>query len=90
MIISIQLCLRNIIVYCYLLARCRDVDDKTNISKCDVFSFISNTLQYIVSIAPRKPQRLVYLLKLTFRKYPAIHTNYIISHCTTLQNNHNI
>ena len=22
-------------------------------------------------------------LKLTFRKYPAIHTNYIISHCTT-------
>ena len=29
-------------------------------------------------------------LKLTFRKYPAIHTNYIISHCTTLQYNHNI
>ena len=23
-------------------------------------------------------------LKLTFRKYPAIHTNYIITHCTTL------
>ena len=22
-------------------------------------------------------------------KYPAIHTNYIISHCTTLQYNHN-
>ena len=25
------------------------------------------------------------ILKLTFGKYPAIHTNYIISHCTTLQ-----
>ena len=30
-----------------------------------------------------------YMLKLTFRKYPAIHTNYIISHCITLQYNHN-
>ena len=29
-------------------------------------------------------------LKLTFRQYPAIHTNYIISHCTTLQYDHNI
>ena len=29
-------------------------------------------------------------LKLTVRKYPAIHTNYIISHCTTLQYNNNI
>ena len=29
-------------------------------------------------------------LKLTFRKYPAIHTNYIISHYTTLQYIHNI
>ena len=29
-------------------------------------------------------------LKVTFRKYPAIHTNYIIPHCTTLQFNHNI
>ena len=29
------------------------------------------------------------LLKLTFMQYPAIHTNYIISHCTTLQYNHN-
>ena len=28
-------------------------------------------------------------LKLTFRQYPAIHTNYIISHFTTLQYNHN-
>ena len=28
-------------------------------------------------------------LKLTFWQYPAIHTNYIISHCTTLQYNHN-
>ena len=27
------------------------------------------------------------MLKLTFRKYPAIHTNYIISHCTTLKYN---
>ena len=29
-------------------------------------------------------------LKLTIRKYPAIHTNYIISHCTTLLYNHMI
>ena len=30
------------------------------------------------------------LLKLKFVKYPAIHTNYIISHSTTLPYNHNI
>ena len=29
-------------------------------------------------------------LKLKFRKYPSIHTNYIISHATILQYNHNI
>ena len=29
-------------------------------------------------------------LKLTFRKYPSIHTNYIISHSTILQYNHDI
>ena len=29
-------------------------------------------------------------LKVTFRQYPAIHTNYIISHYTTLQYNHTI
>ena len=28
-------------------------------------------------------------LKLTFWQYPAIHTNYIICHCTTLKYNHN-
>ena len=28
-------------------------------------------------------------LKITFMQYPAVHTNYIISHCTTLQYNHN-
>ena len=28
------------------------------------------------------------MLKLTFWQYPAIHTSYIISHCTTLQDNH--
>ena len=27
----------------------------------------------------------IFSLKLTFRKYPAIHTNYIITHCTTWQ-----
>ena len=32
----------------------------------------------------------VITLELTFTQYPAIHTNYIISHCTTLQYNHNI
>ena len=31
---------------------------------------------------------IVHTAQLTFRKYPAIHTNYIISHCTTLQYNH--
>ena len=31
-----------------------------------------------------------WVLKLTFRQYPTMHTNYIISHCTTLQYNHNI
>ena len=30
------------------------------------------------------------ILKLKFIKYPAIHTNYIISHSTTLPYNHNI
>ena len=30
-----------------------------------------------------------YILKVTFMQYPAVHTNYIISHCTTLQYNHN-
>ena len=29
-------------------------------------------------------------LRQTFRTYPGIHTNCIISHCTTLQYNHNI
>ena len=31
-----------------------------------------------------KVQRVCFL-KLTFMQYPALHTNYIISHCTTLQ-----
>ena len=30
------------------------------------------------------------ILKLTFWQYPAIHTNYTISHCTTLQYNHDM
>ena len=33
---------------------------------------------------------IINILKLKFRKYPAIYTNYIISHSTTLQYNHNI
>ena len=28
-------------------------------------------------------------LKLTFRQYPAMHTNRMLFHCTTLQHNHN-
>ena len=35
------------------------------------------------------PTKLSVLLKVKFRQYPSIHTNYIISHCTTLQYNHN-
>ena len=30
------------------------------------------------------------MLKLTFMHYPAIHTNCIIAHCTSLQYTHNI
>ena len=30
------------------------------------------------------------ILKLNFSQYSSIHTNYIISHCTTLQYNQNI
>ena len=33
---------------------------------------------------------MYWLLKLKFRKYPSIHTNYIISHSTILLYNHNI
>ena len=33
---------------------------------------------------------IVYNVKAKFRKYPSIHTNYNISHCTTSQYNHNI
>ena len=29
-------------------------------------------------------------LKLQFRKYPAMHTNHMLYHCTTLQYNQNI
>ena len=37
------------------------------------------------------PTHTLYLhLKLTFRQYPAIHTNYMISYCTTLQYDNNI
>ena len=34
--------------------------------------------------------KIMFYLKLTFWQYPAMHTNYIISHCSTLQYNHNI
>ena len=34
--------------------------------------------------------RIDVLLKLKFSQYSSIHTNYIITHCTTLQYNHNI
>ena len=35
-----------------------------------------------------RSDELVDMLKVTFMQYPAIHTNYIISHCTTLQDDH--
>ena len=35
-------------------------------------------------------RRVRVSLAVTFRNFPAIHTNHIISHCTTLQYNHNI
>ena len=34
--------------------------------------------------------RILPVMKLTFMKYQATHTNYIISHSTTLPYNHNI
>ena len=37
-----------------------------------------------------KIQKRAIRLKLKFSQYPSIHTNHIISHCTTLQYNHNI
>ena len=41
-------------------------------------------------VAGAKFNIFCWLLKLKFRKYPSIHTNYIISHSTILQYNHNI
>ena len=38
----------------------------------------------------RLPWDEIVKLKLKFSQYPSIHTNYIISHCTTLQYIHNI
>ena len=35
---------------------------------------------------PIGPPTAPFMLKLKFRKYPAIHTNYITSHSTTLYN----
>ena len=57
---------------------------------------LSNTLNWTAQTkaASTKAQQTLGVvrrnLKLTFMQYPAIHTNYIISHCTTLQYNHNI
>ena len=53
-----------------------------NYSIMTLFIFIYITLLAVFNLDTRH-------LKLTFRQYPAIHTNYIISRCTTLQYNHN-
>ena len=53
-----------------------------------VYGYIMSDM---VMISEKVPQvHDILLLKLTFRQYPVIHTNYIISHCTTLQRDHNI
>ena len=39
---------------------------------------------------PLAVERILHLLKLKCMQYSAIHTNYMISHSTTLQYNHNI
>ena len=50
---------------------------------------ISNTAVEVMKVK-LSLELLPLSLKLTFRQYPAMHTNYIISHCTTLQYNHSI
>ena len=60
----------------------REIPETSSINpKCDSAE--------IKNIYPQFNLALLYL-KLTFGKYPAIHTNYIISHSTTLQYSHNI
>ena len=47
------------------------------------------SINIILSIVLTNFKVLTQVLKLTFRQYPAIHSNYILSNCTTLQYNHN-
>ena len=53
---------------------------KNRIAPC-LNSSVSSKLIYYMNTYTGKP---VYILKLKFSKYPLIHTNYIISPCTTL------
>ena len=69
---------------------------KVNISKTNIMVFArSKTRLNNIPTATIKfgnidlEQVEPFVLKLKFRKYPSIHTNYIISHSTILQYNHN-
>ena len=61
------------------LRYCKRTDLDTEPTYGDTVQIIHRSQQCVTAL----------ILKLIFRKYPAIHTHYIISHCTTLQYNHN-
>ena len=52
-------------------------------TKVGILWYNRNTLKFLKF----KNWSMWHYLKLKFRKYPSIHTNYVVSHCTTLQNN---
>ena len=62
----------------------------TNICHCSSRSVECSRAANMFLVSMRKLSDAVCSLKLKFRKYPSIHTNYIISHSTILQYNHTI
>ena len=63
--------------------------NKTKINFLWFISLNVITYQKCYGWSNRNVQEYELILKLTFMQYPAMHTNCIISHCTTLQYNHN-
>ena len=66
------------------------------VCECHVNIYLCNS-SVLALIQCCRQVKLLYIIvqftitfKLKFRKYPSIHTNYIISHSTILQYNHNI
>ena len=62
---------------------------KLNNNAWDIINILWNMIHDQTELGDHKISMNIEL-KLTVRKYPAIHTDYIISKCTTLQHNHNI